>query len=178
MGGRRAGGRNGSFPATTSSGRGPFAEAYTGMQQRSRARRRGRGFSLIELLIVINITMILAGMAVPHLRGAVKSANERNAVANLRTYSTAQELVRFRYNPPAYAGDLDTLFQAGLIDEHLKAGARSGYLYRMESTAATYSFRATPQSPGTTGDRYFFVDHTGVVRMEESSEATENSTPL
>jgi type IV pilus assembly protein PilA len=85
--------------------------------------RLERGFSLIELLIVVAIILIIAAIAIPNLMSARIAANESSAVATLRTLNTAQQNYQIVYN--TYADDLaklggnplaPTQAQAGLVD--------------------------------------------------------------
>jgi prepilin-type N-terminal cleavage/methylation domain-containing protein len=152
------------------------------MKTGRKANRRSRGFSLIELLIVMNIFMIVMGLAVPYIRTGIKAANESSAVSSLRTLSTAQELYRPRQNPPTYSNSFNTLQAAGLLDGRLATGTKDGYSFVFSpakaTTANSYAFLASPHIVGNTGDRWFYVDETGVIRMSETGPADGNSTPL
>ena len=150
------------------------------MTQTKMAKRRQRAFTFLELLIVMEIIMVLAGMAIPYIRTANKAANEQSAVSAMRTLSSAQELYRPRQSPQKYAPDLAALQAAGLIDSNLGTGAKAGYSFKAVglSTTSEYAFTAAPNVPGSSGDRWFFVDESGVIRMSETDVVNETSDPL
>jgi type II secretory pathway pseudopilin PulG len=152
------------------------------MQTGRKTRRRSRAFTLIELLIVLNIIMIVMGMAVPYLRTGIKAANESSAVSSLRALSTAQELYRPRQTPPTYADTLLTLKTVGLLDGRTATGSKDGYSFVSApgemADANSYAYLASPNILGNTGDRWFYVDETGVIRMDETGPADNASTPL
>ena len=127
-----------------------------------------RGFTLVEIMIVVAIIALLAAIAIPNLLRARHNANEAAAIASLRTLSTAEESYRAAQNPPTY-GTL-VLLGAPLtgppyIDVTLAAGAKQGYNFVMTVAPTTnvYQVTATPQTVGTTGTRVFRVDQTGVI---------------
>lgn len=125
-----------------------------------------RGFTLVEIMIVVAIIALLAAIAIPNLLRARHNANEAAAVASLRTLSTAEESYRAAQNPLIYG----TMAQLGAatpayIDATLAAGAKQGYNFTMTAgpTANVYTITAVPQVVGQTGTRTFSVDQTGVV---------------
>lgn len=150
------------------------------MTQTKMAKRRQRAFTFLELLIVMEIIMVLAGMAIPYIRTANKAANEQSAVSAMRTLSSAQELYRPRQSPQTYAPNLAALMNAGLIDEVLASGAKAGYSFKIIGlpTRNEYAFTAAPNVPGSSGDRWFYVDQSGVIRMSETDGADETSEPI
>lgn len=129
-------------------------------------KRLGRkGFTLVEIMIVVAIIALLAAIAIPNLLRARHNANEAAAIASLRTLSTAEESYRAAQNPTTY-GTLAQLAGAvpPYIDATLAGGAKQGYNFAMGAlTANTYTVTATPQVVGTTGTRTFSVDETGVL---------------
>src|SRR4028119_1328940 len=94
-----------------------------------------KGFSLIELLIVVVIIGIIAAIAIPNLLAARRSANEGSAVSAMRTLHGAQMTYQATTGAGTYAGapgtadatGLATLAGAGLVDSVLGAGQKSGY---------------------------------------------------
>lgn len=154
-------------------------EARAALRKR-RARQSSRAFTLIELLIVLQVIMILASIALPGLKTTRKAANEATAVMSLRQLSDAQELFRPRQAIPHYAARLDTLKDAGLIDSVLATGSKSGYTFMFNGTPGndTYAFTATASSQTSSGDRSFYVDQTGVIRMAEDASVSYASLPL
>src|ERR1039457_581743 len=102
-------------------------------------KKSSKGFSLIELLIVVAIILIIAAIAIPNLLRSRIAANQASAVGSLRTLNTAEITYSSTYNvgftqtlayraPPA-AGANPTSTAAGLIDSILSAGAKSGYSF-------------------------------------------------
>jgi prepilin-type N-terminal cleavage/methylation domain-containing protein len=130
-------------------------------------KRLGRkGFTLVEIMIVVAIIALLAAIAIPNLLRARHNANEAAAIASLRTLSTAEESYRAAQNPTTY-GTFAQLAGANppYIDATLAAGAKQGYnfAFTVAPGANTYTITATPQVAGTTGTRTFSVDQTGVI---------------
>jgi type II secretory pathway pseudopilin PulG len=160
-------------PITTS----PEAPAA---RRRRRARQRSRAFTLIELLIVLQVIMILTSIALPGLRTTRKQANETAAVMALRQLSDAQELFRPRQGIPHYAESLEELKRAGLIDDTLATGKKSGYTFLTNgrATTSTYAFTATASSQTASGDRSFYVDQSGTIRMADDASVSIASPPL
>lgn len=129
-----------------------------------------RGFTLIELMIVIAIIAIIAAIAIPNLLDARKAANEASAIASLRAIHSAQNIYREQDKDGNgtldYATNLTLLTNAALVDEQLGSGTKQGYLfnYTDPSTMFTWSYVAAPDELGDSGDRAFFINHTGVLR--------------
>ncbi len=125
-----------------------------------------KGFTLVEIMIVVAIIALLAAIAIPNLLRARHNANESAAIATLRTISTAEESYRAVQNPNTY-GTLAQLAAAvpPYIDATLATGTKQGYTFIMTGAPAanTYTCTATPQTVGTTGTRIFTVDQTGVI---------------
>ena len=151
-------------------------------------RNKQKGFSLIELLIVVAIILIIAAIAIPNLMRSKMAANEASAVASLRTLNTC--VVEYSVT---YATDPSTLASLGpaatpsstaadLIDNVLATGSKSGYTISYTAVAATpvtqYTMLAVPQSTAT-GQRKFFTDQSGVIRQTtDGTTPTASSTPI
>ncbi len=138
--------------------------------------KRREGFTLIELMIVVAIIAIIAAIAIPSLLNARKAGNEASSISSLRTLTTVNEQYRTRFQ--AYAGSLANLSAANYIDSVLGGGAKSGYTFTYGGGSNTWTCSTDPSTPGTTGDRYFFVDQTGVIRFSSTTTATAASSPI
>ncbi len=141
-------------------------------------QRRKECFTLIELMIVVSIIAIIAAIAIPSLLAARISGNEASAISSLRTLSTTQEQYRTRFG--AYSSSLTDLQSNNYIDNVLSTGSKSGYLFAgMSATGNTaWSINADPATPGTTGERGFFVDQSGVIRFVTSGSAGAGSSAI
>ena len=151
-----------------------------------------KGFSLIELLIVVAIILIIAAIAIPNLLRSRIAANQASAVGSCRTINTAMVTYATTYNT-GYAGTLlavgtgatpPTASAAGLIDSVLAAGNKSGYTFAYTAGSAvggrinTYTLTAVPQTVGTTGTNFNFTDDTGVIRQSSTGAASAASSPV
>ncbi len=154
-------------------------------------RNKQKGFSLIELLIVVAIILIIAAIAIPNLLRSKMAANEASAVGSLRTINTScvEYSTTYGIGFPASLATLGTSgtatsASADLIDSVLSAGSKSGYNFTYtpgNSNAGSYysyTLTATPIVAGTTGQRGFYTDQSGVIRADSSGSATATSTPI
>jgi type IV pilus assembly protein PilA len=152
--------------------------------------RKPRGFSLLEMLIVVAIILVIAALAVPNLLRSKMSANEASAVSSLRTLNSAcvSYSATWAGFPLALSylgpGTPATATAADLVDSVLAAGTKAGYTMTYVSgppvggQVRTYTLSASPSVVGQTGSRYFFTDQTGVIRQNMGAAATSSSTPL
>ena len=118
-------------------------------------KKNNKGFSLLELLIVVAIILIIATIAIPSLLRSRQAANESAAVANLRTVNTAQ--VTYLSSSGGNFGDLPALVAAGLLDSTFTSGGgvKAGYTFSVAAAGSVYTATATPTSPNTGRFGYF-----------------------
>jgi prepilin-type N-terminal cleavage/methylation domain-containing protein len=131
-------------------------------------RRLGkRGFTLVEIMIVVAIIILLAAIAIPNLLRARHNANESAAIGAQRTISTAAESYRAAQTAPEYCTSLAQLSSATppYIDSTLGARSKQGYSFTFTRTNSNqYGCIASPVTVNVTGTRTFFVDESGVLR--------------
>jgi len=144
-----------------------------------------RGFSLIELLIVVAIILVISAIAVPSFLHSKIAANEASAVYSIRTINTAQVTYNTTYPTVGYANTLNELAasasttsasstNAGILDWVLGCTSaicpKSGYNFQLANVSgnpvSTYSVWATPITLGTTGYRGFCSDNMNPVLVD------------
>jgi len=158
-------------------------------------RREARGFSLIELLIVVAIILIIAAIAIPNLLKSRIAANEAAAVANLKTMTTALATYNAIYQACGYPDSLTRLgpgapptpTAAGLLDAVMANDlfTKQGYSYTYVLTngvgdcagapGSDYEMEAKPAVQNKTGIRGFWVDSTNMIRYDPGGDADINS---
>jgi prepilin-type N-terminal cleavage/methylation domain-containing protein len=149
--------------------------------------RRKRGFSLMELLIVIAIILIIGTIALPKLNRARMYAEETAAIGAIRTIHTAQTQYYSQYG--RYATNLQELgppttgqanaSAADLIGSDLATGDKGGYNFVLQGGPQGYTINANPRAFGNTGSRTFYSDQSLIVRVNSGQEpATIASEPL
>ena len=152
-------------------------------------KKKRRGFTLVEIMIVFAILGLLVALAIPVLLRARVSANEGVTEGNIKTVLTAIENFRSDQVPSSYPANLMVLTIPGAqppyIDAALAAGTRSGYNYTYVPLGADaggnfhqYTLNADPVNPGFTGNAGYFVDESGVIRAEDPGPANAGSMPL
>ncbi len=153
--------------------------------------RKQKGFSLIELLIVVAIILIIAAIAIPNLLRSRIAANEASAVGSIRTLNTAEVTYASTYpdlgftctlanfGPPS-SGSNASSTAAGLIDTVLASGTKSGYTFSLSNCSAatnttinvTYSSTGVPTAAGQTGQRAFCSDQSGVIKYNAAGSGS------
>jgi prepilin-type N-terminal cleavage/methylation domain-containing protein len=151
-------------------------------QSKEIGNKKQKGFSLIELLIVVAIILIIAAIAIPNLLRSRMAANEASAVGSIRTINTSAVTYSSTYPNVGFPPTLVSLGGAApctatssnscLLDQVLSAGTKSGYKFAWVSDGFTpsvgYSVTGTPVTIGTTGQRMFCSDMSGVIRYDPS----------
>jgi len=156
-------------------------------------KNNNRGFSLIELLIVVAIILIIAAIAIPSLLRSRIAANQASAVGSLRTINTVEVAYASTYNVGYSAtlsdlgGTAGTVTAAGLIDSVLagtgNASSKSGYGFAYSPSTAVnnvingYQLYANPLS-AQTGTNYYYTDGTMVIRVNNTSSAGTGDSPI
>jgi len=154
------------------------------------AMRRARGFSLIEMLVVVAIILIIAAVAVPSFLRSRMAANESAAAASIRTLNSAQISYNSAYPTVGYASTLGALggtsctppnsTSACLIDTVLAGGQRGGYNFTLSNVTgtpnSTYNVIATPILWNYSGMRYFCSYADAVVRYSMTTITTCDNT--
>lgn len=164
--------------------------------KRSAGKLKGKGVALAGLVLgYLQVLLIIAAIAIPNLIRSRIAAGQASAGGNLRTLNTAAITYASTYGRgfpsspdtlrPQQPGKPEDAERANLIDEVLASGRKSGYVFTYKVLAtdnkglpSAYSINADPAEPGSTGQRYFFTDESGVIRSERDHPANKDSPPL
>lgn len=152
-------------------------------------KTKQKGFSLIELLIVVTIIGIIVSIAVPNLYGSRRAANEASAVAALRVVNGGEITYQSTVGAGGY-GTLDQLYVQRIIDSSLGTAPymKSGYLFTLTPNVATgtmpatYDLTCVPQFSGgalaTTGTRNFYTNESHVIYFSRLPNPPPGPTSL
>src|SRR5437016_12885378 len=148
-----------------------------------------KGFSLIELLIVVAVILVIATIAIPNFMRSKVAANQASAVGSLRSLNTACVAYSISYGQfPAALTNLGPIASSGnasstsadLIDSVLASGSKSGYtfVYTAGPSNQSYSITATPAT-SSSGQNMYFHDQSILLRVDTSgASASSASTPI
>lgn len=139
--------------------------------------RKSGSLTLARVLGIGLGVSLLVQVLLPVAFSTQKAANEANAIASLKNLAIAQEIYRSRRNPPGYAPSLSDL--SGLVEAQIVLGAYRGYLfYAGAANADAFSYGCVPAAPGASGDRSFYIDQSGIIRVSAGARASSSSPPL
>jgi prepilin-type N-terminal cleavage/methylation domain-containing protein len=152
----------------------------------STRRQRTRGFSLIELLIVIAIILIIITIAVPKYNQTQMYMRETAAVKAIQTLHQME--VQYQSQFGRYANSLAELgppqggghpgpAAADLIGRDLSEGEKQGYKFTLTGTNGGYVVNANPMTYGSSGRKSFYSDQTMVIRENNGPEPATATSP-
>lgn len=166
--------------------------------RRSAGRLKGSGMALTGLMLgyvgVCILPILILAIAIPNLVRSRAILDEDSAADSLRALNTAAKTYASTYgtfppnlaamSPPAKGGAASAS-SAELIDRALTSGKKLGYVFRYEAFSTdggarldAYRITADPVTPGTSGERHFYTDQSGVIRVGKTTVASKHSPPI
>jgi type IV pilus assembly protein PilA len=151
-----------------------------------------KGFSLIELVLVVAVILIISAIAVPSFLRSRMRANEASAVASLRTIDTAAITYSVSYPGLGFPVTLNLLggadpctaspTSACLMDDSIAQGAKGGYAFVWTGDGAapsvSYTVTGTPQAPGSSGQSMYCSDQTAMIHVEPLGAACTSASAV
>ncbi len=136
-----------------------------------------KGFTLIELMMVVGIISILASIAMPNLLRSRIQANEAAAIGNIRAITGAQ-ISYLAYNAQFATEFQDMTEPKPSFLSGNWVSPKSGYRFELGGSPEFYTLTAEPAQEKFTGCRYFYSDGSSIIRFNANGPATDTSTPL
>ena len=146
-----------------------------------RARMKREGFTIIEITIVIAIIAVLCAIGIPNLLRGRMNSGEAVVLGSCQTIGKACQNFYAYVLPHTYPDDLAQLANSNpsYIDSLLGSGVKQGYQFLYERTDPDhYTLLAQPITPGVNGNRYFFLDESGVLRARSGQAAGAADPPV
>jgi type II secretory pathway pseudopilin PulG len=156
-------------------------------------RKESQGITWLEVIVLIVVVVLVAGIVVPNLWKSKSQINEGSAVRSLRMIYTAENNYSTSYDtgfsqtlanlgPPADASPTASL--AGFLDSELVSGTKEGYTFAYTAGGAdssgripNYSVTADPAN-SSTGTAHYYMDQTGIIRENDQQTASQKDKPL
>ncbi len=142
------------------------------------------GFTLVEIMIVIAIISTLAAISIPVFLTSRINANEASAIVSCRTIGSACNSYYTSSNPHTFPAALDNLVAPDSDPPYLDSvlavtKQKQGYTFNYSFIdTENFELSAEPNTPGRTGNRYFFTDSTGIIRAKSGGKAGASDPPI